>query len=339
MSMPTDGTDLHCPVESFFRDHLQHIRGASRHTVVAYRDALRLLFAFLARTERCTVAQLGTAHLHAGNILLFLGHPEAERGNSVATRNHRLAAIRSFCEHLMRRDPTRAGQYHRIVCLPAKKCPVPTADYLEPADVRSILDRPDRRTRQGSRDYAPLLFMYNTGARVGETLAVRACELALDAPFQVLLHGKGNKDRMCPLWPETVDALRAMMHHRPVSPDSLVFRNSRGLPLTRDGVAYILAKHTARAAMDQPHLARQRVTPHVLRHSCAVALLQAGMDLCVIRDYLGHASISTTSRYVKTNLAMKRRVLEAFWQRAGISAPSATAWEPKPDLLAFLGSL
>lgn len=336
---PPGETGLHSLVESFFLDHLRRVRGASRHTVAAYRDALRLLFTFLAESEGCAVPDLSTAHLEPESILLFLNCLEVQRGNSISTRNNRLVAIRAFCRHLMRHDPTRAQQYYRVVCLPSKKCRQPTAAYLEPADVRSILNIPDRRTHLGSRDYALLLFMYNTGARVSETLSVRANELALDAPFQVRLHGKGGRDRVCPLWRQTVAALRTMMRHRPIEPGHFVFLNARGLPLTRDGVAYILAKYAAQAAAQRPHLAACRITPHILRHSCAVALLQAGVDLCVIRDYLGHASISTTSHYVKTNLDMKRQVLEAFWQRAGIAVPAATAWEPKPGLLAFLSSL
>ena len=150
------------------------------------------------------------------------------------------------------------------------------------------------------------------------------------------LHGKGGKERICPLWAETVATLRALPG---AGTDEPVFRNGRGTPLTRDGVAYIIAKYVRRAAETRPGLRRHRVTPHVLRHSCAVALLQAGVDVSVIRDYLGHASIATTSRYITTNLQMKREVLQAFWARAGLDHRSTTRWRPSPKLLAFLESL
>jgi site-specific recombinase XerD len=172
---------------------------------------------------------------------------------------------------------------------------------------------------------------------VSEALAVCARDLHLVRPRQVRLHGKGGKDRLCPLWPETVAALRTL----PLNPasDERLFCNARGAPLTRDGVAYIIVKHVRRAAETRPALRRHHVTPHVLRHSCAVALLQSGVDVSVIRDYLGHASVATTSRYISTNLEMKRRVLQAFWKRAGLERKPATGWRPSPKLLTFLSSL
>jgi site-specific recombinase XerD len=172
---------------------------------------------------------------------------------------------------------------------------------------------------------------------VSEALAVHLRELHLDRPRQVRLHGKGRKERLCPLWPETASALRQII--KPDSGDEPVFRNARGVPLTRDGVAYLLGKYARKASEALPHLRTLHVTPHVMRHSCAVALLQAGVDVSVIRDYLGHASIATTSRYITTNLKMKRDVLNAFWNHAGLNAASGRPWHPSPKLLAFLEKL
>lgn len=337
--LPPAEPGLHRLVESFFRDHLQRVRGASRHTVAAYRDALRLFFAFLADTTGYSVAELTTEHLRLDLVTSFLAHLEAGRGNSASTRNHRLTALRALFRHLIRHDPTRAEQYYRVICLPAKKRRQSATTYLEPEEMRIILGKPDCRTVSGIRDYALLLFMYNTGARVSETLGVREADLQLAAPAQVRLEGKGHKERLCPLWRETTQALRRMLARWPTEPAGRIFRNARGQQLTRDGVDYILSNYVAMATAENPRLAERPITPHVLRHSCAVALLQAGVDICVIRDYLGHASIATTSHYVKTNLRMKRDVLEAFWLRAGIATPADSAWEPKPDLLAFLNSL
>lgn len=326
-------------VESFFRDHLQRMCGASPHTVRAYRDTLRLLFAFVADRKQSDVAALALADLHVDVVMAFLTHLESQRANTAATRNYRLAAIRTFFRHLIRHDLSRAEQYHRVLALPTKRVRTGPASYLEPEDVRIILAKPDRRTVIGSRDHALLLFLYNTGARVSEALGVRAEDLSLVYPRQVRLHGKGGKDRLCPLWRETSDVLQRLSAVREARPGDLLFRNARGQPLTRDGVAYLLRKYVAIAARDAPALRRRRITPHVLRHSCAVALLQAGVDVTVIRDYLGHASIATTSRYITTNLQMKRDVLESFWKRAGLSPTRPTPWKPKPDVLSFLDSL
>lgn len=326
-------------VASFFREHLQRLCGASAHTVRSYRDTLRLLFIFLADDKKGSVANLQLADLHVDAIARFLTHLESRRGNTIATRNSRFAAIRSFCKYLLRHDLSNADQYQRILALPSKKAKIPVASYLEPEDVRIILDKPDRKTASGQRDHALLLFLYNTGARVSEALAVRNEDLSLQRPKQVLLHGKGKKDRLCPLWRETALALQRLPTVHNTIPGEFIFRNLHGEPLTRDGVAYILRKYVAIAAQDVPALRRRNITPHTLRHGCAVALLQAGVDITVIRDYLGHASIATTNRYITTNLQMKRDVLEAFWRRAGISPVHAKPWKPKPELLSFLASL
>lgn len=202
-----------------------------------------------------------------------------------------------------------------------------------------LLGKPDTRTRLGRRDHAILLFIYNTGARVSEALGVTRDDLELSRPPHVQLHGKGRKDRICPLWHETAQALQNIDTFHSATSGEPIFINVHGRPLTRDSVAYVVAKYAAMAANEVPTMRRHRITPHVLRHSCAVALLQAGVDIVVIRAYLGHSSITTTSRYVKTNLKMKRDVLEEFWQHAGISTVPSTSWKPKPDLLAFLSSL
>lgn len=209
--------------------------------------------------------------------------------------------------------------------------------YLEPAEVRAVLAQIDVATPTGARDRALLIFLYNTGARVAEALAVRPRDLQLERPRLVRVHGKGNRERTCPIWAETAMALRPLVADVD-SPDAPIFRNSRHEPLTRDGVAYLIAKHARRAAESTPSLRRRRVTPHVLRHSCAVALLQAGVDVTVIRDYLGHSSIATTSRYLATNVQMKRDVLSAFWKRAGLDRHSGR-WRPSPSVISFLASL
>jgi integrase/recombinase XerD len=323
--------------QSFFQKYLRQTRGASVHTVRAYRDALKLFFLFLADHEHKPVAGLTLDDVRASTVLAFLAHIEAKRGNSAITRNCRLAAVRSFVQYLLRNDVTRAGQYSAILAIRTKRATRRAISYLEPEEARTLIAAIDARSRHAERDRALLLFLYNTGARVAEALSLHPSALRLDRPRQVRLLGKGSKERICPLWPETATALRRII--RTGSSDGPLFKNARGGPLSRDGVAYLIRKHAGAAAERYPALRKHRITPHVLRHSCACALLQAGVDITVIRDYLGHSSVATTSRYVSTNLHMKRDALEAFWKRAGIQPKGSRKWRPSTKLLAFLETL
>lgn len=332
--------ELFALVESFFMEYLPRQRGASLHTVRAYRDALKLLFAFAAQRNGRNVASLELGDLDADMIAGFLDHIEINRSNSAATRNCRRAALRSFFRHLVRNDLARSLQYTRVLAIPSKKARQKPATYLEADDVRAIIAKPDQHSADGWRDYTLLLFLFNCGARVSEATGVQWADLQLVPPRQVRLRGKGRKERLLPLWRETSDALHHLRGMATGTDQQHVFVNRHGQPLTRDGVAYILRKYvSAVATQERPTLAHKRITPHVLRHSCAVALLQSGTDVTVIRDYLGHASVATTGRYITTNLQMKRDALETFWEHAGIEPAQAKPWKPKPDLLAFLQSL
>jgi site-specific recombinase XerD len=290
-------------VESFFVEYLPRQRGASVHTVRAYRDTLKLLFEFVAQG-----AGRGVASLELKDIDV-------------------------------RHDLAHSQQYMQVLAIPSKRARQRPATYLEADDVRAIIANPDHRTADGWRDYTLLLFLYNCGARVSEAAGVRWNDLQLAPSRQVRLRGKGKKERLLPLWRETADALHRLRGITKTEDHQHVFLNRHGQPLTRDGIAYILHKHVSAVARDRPTLARKRITPHVMRHSCAVALLQSGTDVTVIRDYLGHASVATTDRYITTNLKMKREAMQLFWKHSGIEPAHAKPWKPKPDLLAFLQSL
>jgi integrase/recombinase XerD len=333
----SEAVSLLALTQSFFLNYLQSTRGASSHTIRAYRDALKLFFLFLAGHKRKSIADLDLDDVQAEDVLRFLDHIESKRRNSAVTRNCRLAAIRSFVQHLLRQDISRAGQYGRILAIQTKRATQRAVAYLEPEEARAVIAAVDTRSPRGRRDHALLLLLYNTGARVSEALAVRAGDFRLDRPRQVRFLGKGKKERICPLWPETASALRRII--RVGCDHDLLFQSHRNAPLTRDGVAYLLRKYVRLVANGQAPPRLRRVTPHMLRHSCAVALLQAGVDVSVIRDYLGHASVSTTSRYITTNLQMKRQVLDAFWKRAGLAPGGVRKWQPSPKLLAFLQTL
>ena len=203
-------------VSSFFLQHLRQVRGASAHTVRAYRDTLRLYLNFTADVLRRGVADVRLVDFDVEHVTDFLRHLEDQRSNAIGTRNCRLAALKSFFRHLIRNDPERSEQYHRVLALPSKRARLRPASYLEPEQVRSILSKPDQRTRRGARDYTLLLFMYNTGARVAEVLKLCIQDMELTRPVMVRLHGKGNRDRLCPIWRDTVVAVRrlaALVNH------------------------------------------------------------------------------------------------------------------------------
>lgn len=330
---------LFAHVQSYFTEYLPRQRGASAHTIRAYRDALTLLFRFVSEQNGRGIASLQLADLDANVVTRFLEHIETVRSNSRATRNCRRAAIRSFFKHLLRNDLIHSQQYIQVLAIPAKKARQQPSTYLEPEDARLIISMPNKRTCDGWRDYTLLLFLYNCGARVSEAAGLRWNDLQLVAPRQVRLRGKGKKERLLPLWPETANALHRLLGMSRSNGEQCVFVNRHGQPLTRDGIAYILTKYVSAAAHSNPALLRKHITPHVLRHSCAAALLQSGTDVTVIRDYLGHASVATTGRYITINLQMKRDAMQAFWKKAGIKPANAKPWKPKADLLAFLQSL
>jgi site-specific recombinase XerD len=326
-------------IQSFFQQHLVQARGASPHTIRAYRDALRLFLEHLAQQQHRGIDRLTLSDVTSQQVLDFLRGLENRRGNQAVTRNLRLAALRSWVKHLLRHDPAHADQYARILAVPAKRTLHVQPDYLEPEQFRLVLNQVDMRTPRGIRDGALLLFLYNTGARVGEVLLMRWTDVCLSRPHQVRLHCKGGKERICPLWKQTADLLRRLRCHASASAESQVFLNSHGQPLSRDGVAYLLRHYYQLARKQHSSLPKPSIHPHVLRHSCAVALLQAGIDLTAIRDYLGHSSVATTGRYLQTNLAMKREVLSQFWKRAGLECGQPKRWRPSQGLLAYLESI
>jgi site-specific recombinase XerD len=324
-------------VESFFTDYLKLTRGCSLATLASYRDTLRLLFDYVSVRQKTTIDRLRVLDFDVDIVLAFLEQLQSERHNRVSTRNCRLAALRSFFAHVLRRHPEHAGRVARILALrPKRHSPAPPR-YLEPPAVQALLRGPDRDTPAGRRDYALILFLYNTGARVSEAIGVRRKDL-LPGPA-VLLHGKGNKTRVSPLWSETLAAIKAQSAAS-ASPDTEepVFQNARRNALSRHGVYHILMHHAA-SVHKRDSAVPAKINPHLLRHSCASAMLQAGADLATIRDQLGHVSVATTSRYATSNLKLKRTALEAFWAVTGMSAPKHSRWRPTPKLSKFLHSI
>jgi integrase/recombinase XerD len=331
-------TTLARALRRFFAEHLPAVRGASPHTIRSYRDALALLLRFLAVRTARPVVELGLGDLDPDAVVAFLGHLEQERGNGVSTRNARLAAIHAFVRYVATQDPEWLETCQRLLAVPFKRAPIGTVDYLEANEIRALLEATDPCTAAGRRDHALLLALFNTGARVQELLDLRPVDLQLDRPYQVRLLGKGRKERVCPLWPQTAKVLRHLVTETGLEESSTerFFRNRRGEPLTRFGVRYLLQKYAQLARPVAPSLGAKRVHPHTLRHTTAVHLLQAGVDLVSISHWLGHASVETTNRYTAVDLEAKRAAIA----RAGpVTEPALAPWRSDASILEWLEAL
>ena len=270
-------------------------------------------------------------------MLAFLQHLEDDRKVSVGTRNCRLAAIHSFFAFVAYREPLAIAQCSEIARIPVKKMNRPAMCYLEAEEITAILRQPDQSKPEGQRDHALLAFLYNTGARIQEALNVCPQAIRFESPVQVELFGKGRKTRICPLWPETVDLLRALLKRQPCADNKPIFVNCYGQPLGAAGVRFKLNRYVQAAAQEVPALAKKRVSPHTFRHSAGVQLVASGIDVTVIRDWLGHARLDTTNLYARANLETKRKALEQIDPSTKPGKPPR--WKQDPKLLAWLNSL
>jgi len=333
--MPTDPFPklLH----AFFYEWMVQQRNASVHTIRSYRDTWRLYLRFVARRRKKTVAQITLADLTATEVKAFLQYTENERGDTIGTRNCRLAALRSFFSFVADREPTAIAQCAEILHIPTKKAPIHAPCYLEPEEVMVILAQPDRSTLEGQRDYVLLSFLYNTGARIQEALDVCPQAIRFEPPACVRLYGKGKKERLAPLWPETASLLRTLLRRQPRADDAPIFVNRYGVPLGASGVRFKLANYVEAAAQTVPSLASKRVTPHSFRHATAVHLVAAGVDITVIRSWLGHVSLDTTNHYAQANLETKRKALERLENLSG--PPKRSSWKEDKSVLAWLDTL
>ena len=324
-------------LQAFFHNWLVQQRGASAHTVHAYRDTWRLFLRFVATRRQRDVADLVFADLTGTAVLAFLDYIERERHGTVTTRNCRLAALRSFFSFVAEREPLAAGQCAEALRVPIKRAPRRTITYLDPEEVAAILAQPDRSTLLGQRDHALLAFLYNTGARIDEALSLTPAAVRLAAPTQVRLIGKGRKERICPLWPETASLLASLLKREPRADSEPLFANRYGRPLHASGVRFRLRQYVSTAAKQHPRVLEKHVTPHTFRHTAAVHLVAAGVDVTVIQSWLGHAHLDTTFLYAQANVETKRKAIEQVDGSARATRPPR--WKREPALLAWLDSL
>lgn len=322
-------------LQAFFVQRLVNQRQASACTVASYRDAFRLLLEFSAQRHRKSPAQLRLADLDATTILAFLDHLEQVRGNRVRTRNARLAAIHAFFQYAALHAPTELPMIQAVLAIPMKRFDRPVLGFLSRPEIDAIIAAPDTRTWSGQRDQILWLLFYNTGARVSELITARVHDLDLDHEVAIRLHGKGRKARRLPLWKKTVVALKAWLQQSRLTASQPLFPNRLGQPLTRAGIAHRLRLAVERASVCCPSLRQRSVSPHVLRRTTAMHLLQSGIDITVIALWLGHENTATAHHYVEADLAMKALALMA------VPAPEVTSTHFQPDdaLLAFLQSL
>jgi site-specific recombinase XerD len=304
-------TPLAPHLTAFLRERLPRERRASVHTCDAYAYAFQLLLAFAAKRLRTQPSGLALEHLDTPLVLAFLDSLESTRGNSARTRNARLAAIKSFARFVEYRVPSSLQQVHSLLAIPSKKTDERLVAYLTRDEMQTVLDAPDPRIRDGVRDRAMLHLAFATGLRVSELVGLRLDEVALRPQPTIHVMGKGRRERLLPLWKTTAKALRAWLTVRGNASCPELFINARGGPLTRDGFEYILAKHLATAAVKAPSLAQKRVSPHVLRHSCAMHTLAATHDIRKVALWLGHATVQTTELYVRADPSGKLEALNA----------------------------
>lgn len=332
LAVPADFASL---IQRFFGDRLIQQQNASPRTVAAYRDSFRLLLTYAERELGKPPAKLTLGDLDAALVLDFLAHLETERHNTVRSRNARLAAVRAFAHYVALQFPPALQLAEQILAIPMKRFERPMLGFLSRDEVQALLVAPDPATWCGRRDRVMFALLYNTGARVSEMIGIRVADVTLAATSSVRLHGKGRKQRTVPLWKETAAEVRDWLKYADLGADQPIVPNRSGLPMTRTNVADRLTLAITTATTQCPQLVGRTISPHSLRHTTAMHLLQAGVDITVIALWLGHESPVTTHGYVEADMLMKERAL------ATIAPPGAKRkrYRPSDAVLKFLESL
>lgn len=325
-------------VRRFLLEYLVGERNLTRNTQRSYRDTLRLLLPFLAGQAHKQVDQISVSDVSPDLVRLFLRHLEDARKCTVATRNQRLAAVRSFARFVGLYCPEYVEWSGQLRNIPVKRTPRPTITYLEKSEMDALLGAPDQSTKLGRRDHTLLLFLYNTGARADEAAQTKIADLLFAHSARdhslVQFRGKGNKLRRCPLWPQTVLEISSLIGRR--SSTDHVFLNKCGLPITRFGIHAMVERYVQRILDQTPSIASKRVSPHTIRHTTATHLLRAGVDINTIRAWLGHVSLNTTNIYAEVDLEMKAKALATCEIRGTVPLKN---WKKDPTLMEFLKAL
>lgn len=330
----TDPTLLGPWIRRFLMEYAASERNLSANTCASYRDMLVLLLPYVARHNKMAIDELSVTDLSAEVVRAFLTYIESERQCCTATRNQRLASIHALARFIGEHSPQHVDWCAQIRMVPMKKGVTAGVTYLEKSEVDALLASPDQSSSQGRRDHALLLFLYNSGARVSEAASVQIGDIDWHSK-SVRITGKGNKQRRCPLWNSTIEQLRRLAGQRPA--EATLFMNRRGEPFTRYGIHTLVERYVATLRTSMPSLQGRRISPHVIRHTTATHLLQAGVDINTIRAWLGHVSLDTTNIYAETDLATKERALATLARDS--TRGTKAGWSRQPDVMAFLRSL
>jgi len=322
-------------VQRFFTERLLTQMHASPNTVASYRDTFRLLLRYAQTKTKLPPTELHVAHIDADLIGQFLTFCEDERGNSARSRNTRLAAIRSFFKYVAGCEPQLLLHCQRVLAMPSKRHEKRVVDFLTRDEMEALLKAPDQSTWFGRRDRVLLLTMLQTGLRVSELIALRVTDVELGTGAHIKCMGKGRKERATPLRTDSRNALRKWIAQTQATPTDPLFTTISDTPLSRDAVERIVRKHATSAALKSPSFGSKRVTPHVLRHTTAMQLLQSGVDRTIIALWLGHESVETTQVYIHADIELKER---AMAMTTPVDAPKGR-YRPGDELLSFLEAL
>lgn len=326
-------------IRSFFVDHLPVQKGLRQSSIRSYRDTIRMFLGFVSSQHHRSITTLTVEDLGFDEVLAFLKHLEQHRSNCARTRNQRRAALNTFFTYLALRDPAMLSACQHIAAIPVKRTPLPDTHYLEREEVAALFRSMPKQGRFALRDRTLLLFLYNTGARVQEVADLRVEHLELNPPAKVHLHGKGDKWRICPLWEDTTKHLQKLLAERSAATSDPIFSAGNNRPLTRFGIYKIVRRHASSWDTNGPQ--PRHVTPHLFRHTAAVHLLEAGVEINVIRAWLGHVSLDTTNRYAELTLRAKAEALRVceLTLDSSPASRSRTAWKDDKALLEWLNSL
>lgn len=328
-------------VFAYFEDYLKVQKGLRPGSIRSYRDTIKLLLVHVAALCNRPITRLALNDLTFERVLDFLHTIEEQRGNQPRTRNQRLAALRTFYRYLAVHNPEMLAEAQRVEAIPTKRVQASKTVYLERDEIDALFRTLSTDGNLALRDRALLMFLYNTGARVQETADVRNVDIDIHEPYRVRLHGKGDKWRCCPLWPETAELLKQLMVSNPAEKTAPVFLSQQRKPLTRFGIYKVVKRHTATLKCSALGQKIGGLYPHAFRHSAAVHLLEAGVEVNVIRAWLGHVSLDTTNRYAEITLRTKQAAVAACLPPVDSSAECrpAAGWRQNADLLKWLDSL
>jgi len=335
-------TDFAQYITGFLSRYLPGQRNLSKNTISSYRDAFKLFLVYCESEENLKIKKITISHITPELLMRYLAWLERVRGCGIPTRNHRLAAFKSFFHYVVGVDPKNLLLCQQILGLPMKKSPGPTMSFFSPEGLHRLLRQPNTATKKGRRDHAMLVLLYDTAARVQEIIDLAVRDIRLEQPATVVLHGKGRKTRVVPISGKTASIMEKYLKERGYIGgteflDFQVFTNSRNCKLTRAGVAHILARHVKSMSTNNSHLVPKSVSPHSLRHSKAVHLLRSGVPLIYIRDFLGHASVKTTEIYAKVDVEETRKALEGAYEVP--SQEEIPEWKNNKSLMSWLSEL